>query len=89
MFLWFFRDLPTCKPFLLTFATLCFVFFDFFVTKVDFRAYIYMPFNCSISELNQPLVSKITGVRPNQLFCMSVFSVKCPIKGFVREGKKL
>lgn len=63
--------------------------FDFFVTKVVFRAYIYMPFNCSISELNQLSVSKITGVRPNQLLCMSVFSVKCPIKGFVRESKKL
>ena len=39
----FFRDFPTCKPFLLTFATLVLSSFDFFVTKVVFRAYIYMP----------------------------------------------
>ena len=63
--------------------------FDFFVTKVVFRAYIYMSLNCSISELNQLSVSKITGVRPNKLVCMSVFGIKCPIKGFVRESKKL
>lgn len=61
----------------------------FFVTKMVFRAYIYMPFNCSISELNQLSVSKITGVRPNKLVCMSVFGIKCPIKGLVRESKKL
>lgn len=47
--------------------------FDFFVTKVVFRAYIYMPFNCSVSELNQLSVSKITGVRPLVLFKKSDF----------------
>lgn len=83
------RDFPTCKPFLLTFATLVLSSFDFFVTKVVFRAYIYMPFNCSISEPNQLSVSKITGVRPLVLFKKSVFEVKASIKGFVREGKKL
>lgn len=48
-----------------------------------------MPFNCSISELNQLSVSKITGVRPLVLFKKSDFEVKAPIKGFVRDGKNL
>ena len=69
----FLRDFPTCKPFLLTFATLVLSSFDFFVTKVVFRAYIYMPFNCSVSEINQLSVSKITGVRPLVLFKKSDF----------------
>lgn len=48
-----------------------------------------MPFNCSISELNQLSVSKNTGVRLLGLFKKSDFEVKASIKGFVREGKKL
>lgn len=48
-----------------------------------------MPFNCSISELNQLSVSKITGVRPLVLFKKSDFEVKASKKGFVRESKKL
>ena len=88
-FLWFFRDFPTCKPFLLTFANLCFAFFWLFLLQKWFFVRTSI---CLLIVLNFLYLfrwsQKLRGLdQINWSVCL-FFCVKGPIKGLVEESKK-
>lgn len=62
----------------------CHHFSWFLWQKPLLRAYIFMSFDCSYFPLFLPLVSKITGVRPEKCSKSRIFYVEAPTKGFGR-----